>query len=86
MVVMSGEPDYFLDIDGLGDDASAPADPDSSADRRWLGIHYECCGVYGRVYRNREGTTYEGRCPRCLGRVQLPIGPDGTDQRFFVAR
>jgi PHP family Zn ribbon phosphoesterase len=51
----------------------------------FLGISFECCRTYARIYRNREGTAYEGRCPRCGMRVRVAIGPDGTKERFFLA-
>ncbi|MHC4480231.1 MAG: hypothetical protein ACYS8K_04630 [Planctomycetota bacterium] len=51
----------------------------------FLGIRFQCCRTYGRIYRSSGGTAYEGRCPRCGMKVRVPIGPDGTDQRFFVA-
>ena len=53
--------------------------------RPYLGIHFDCCGAYARVYRNRDQTAYEGRCPRCLRRVRVEIGEDGVDARFFRA-
>ncbi len=53
--------------------------------RPWLGIHFECCNVYTRVYKNKPGTAYVGWCPQCSRRVRLPIGPDGTGARFFSA-
>jgi len=53
--------------------------------RRFVGIRFDCCDVYTRVYVNRDETAYEGRCPKCSRRVQLAIGPGGTDCRFFTA-
>jgi hypothetical protein len=53
--------------------------------RPYLGVHFACCGIYARVYRNRDRTAYEGRCPRCLGRLRVAIGRGGTDERFFRA-
>ena len=80
MRLMSELPQEPLDVT-IGDE-----DVEASGRRCWLGIQFECCGVYARVYRNSEGTSYVGLCPRCGGRVRVPIGPDGTDTRFFRAR
>ncbi len=76
-IPMKGE-NLDLSSDGL------PGDGDStSAPRRFLGIQFDCCGVYTRVYVNRQETAYEGNCPRCGRVVRLSIGPGGTSSRFF---
>jgi hypothetical protein len=53
---------------------------------RFLGLHFACCDAYSRIYPNREQTAYVGRCPRCGGRVEILIGPGGSDARFFMAQ
>lgn len=51
----------------------------------FLGIMFNCCNVYSRIYKNKEGTAYIGRCPKCMRTVKVPIGKEGTGQRFFDA-
>jgi hypothetical protein len=55
------------------------------AKRKWIGVKFACCSVYSRVYINKEGTAYQGRCPKCGRKVEVHIDPRGTDARFFVA-
>ncbi len=52
--------------------------------RPFLGVNFAACRVYSRLYKNRAGTAYEGRCPRCGKFVQVPIGGHGTSARFFI--
>lgn len=66
---------------GLGDARNA-----SNSSRRYVGVQFDCCSVYARVYINRDSTAYEGRCPRCARAICLEIGPGGTSSRFFIAR
>jgi hypothetical protein len=53
--------------------------------RPYLGVRFECCGVYVRIYRNHEHTAYEGRCPRCLRAVRFRVAPGGATDRFYRA-
>jgi len=86
---MSSDPrDYKLDISGL----KAPQDsPENSAaqlgrqhvPRPWLSVHFDCCGVYQRIYRSLDGTHYQGACPRCGGKIRFNVSKDGTPSRFF---
>ena len=85
---MSDEPDYYVEISGFEQQAR----PDEirrahggGSKRSWIGVHFQCCDVYTRIYRNREGTAYVGRCPHCLAQVRVRVGPEGTDDRFFIA-
>jgi hypothetical protein len=77
---MADPRDYKLDL------SSSPAAPASAspAARPFLSVLFNCCRVYQRIYRNNDGTAYEGRCPRCAKPVRFPVGPGGTDSRTFV--
>lgn len=88
-------PDYIVDIDGVSvpDNAGRPGGGGGGdtggggfRDRPWLAVQWRCCGVYSRIYRNKEGTLYEGRCPRCARSVSARVGPGGTTNRFFEAQ
>lgn len=61
------------------DDASQPPS------RPWLGIMFNCCHVYARIYKSPDGSRYVGRCPRCAAEVQAKVGIAGTNRRFFEA-
>lgn len=54
--------------------------------KKFLGVLFECCNVYRRIYLNPEQTAYEGRCPKCYKQVRVKIAPGGADSRFFKAR
>ena len=65
---------------------TASGSPVQPPPQRYLGVHFECCDVYARVYANLDGSAYVGHCPRCAKRVRFRIGPDGVDARFFRVR
>ncbi len=54
--------------------------------RPYLRIMFDCCRVYQRIYRDRTGKYYEGRCPRCMRAVRFKIAPHGTSTRAFSVR
>ncbi|MDA0692758.1 MAG: hypothetical protein O3A78_04020 [Nitrospinae bacterium] len=54
--------------------------------KKFLGILFDCCNVYRRIYINKEKNAYEGRCPHCYREVRVLIGSDGSSSRFFNAR
>ena len=53
--------------------------------RKYIGVLFECCKAYQRIYINREGTAYVGRCPKCFRNLRIEVGPGGTDARIFRA-
>lgn len=58
--------------------------PDSK--KNYLGILFKCCNTYGRIYKNKDGTAYTGRCPKCMRTLKIPVGDGGTNRRFFNAQ
>lgn len=54
--------------------------------KNFIGIMFNCCNVYARIYKNKEGTAYVGRCPKCMRPVRLLIGEGGVHSRFFSAQ
>jgi hypothetical protein len=75
--------DYRVEVSGV-----APQEGSSKTrqtnQQPFLSIHFACCGVYCRIYRNREGTAYVGRCPKCAKPVRFLVADGGTDERFFI--
>ena len=65
-----------------------PVTPRNQSKKRrpYIGVRFECCGVYARIYRQPNSMYYVGRCPRCLRTVRVRVGPDGTSARLFRAR
>ena len=73
----------IVDIDGVADGSNAP--PGARAAKPFLSVWFRCCHTYGRMYRNKDETEYEGRCPKCGAAVHALIGAHGTARRTFIA-
>ena len=76
--------DYKLEISGLTPSAAGESSDKRSAARPFLGIHFACCGVYQRIYREHESAHYAGRCPRCRREVIFAVGTGGSASRIFT--
>lgn len=74
--------DYKLDIQGVGGAPQAFA----ASPRPFLSVHFACCGIYQRVYRDPDGKSYRGRCPKCGTPVRFAVGEGGTTARSFIVR
>lgn len=85
-----GEPRDIVDIEGLrppapaGGTGDAPPS-DAGPARPFLMIWFRCCATYGRLPKSPDGRRYEGRCPKCLARLTVPVGANGTSRRMFEA-
>ena len=51
--------------------------------RKYIGVFFECCNIYTRVYINKKKSAYVGYCPKCAQRAEVKIDKRGTDCRFF---
>lgn len=73
-------------IDTFDDQPPPDSQEPATAARPFIGIFFECCGVYARVYRAPDAGEYRGTCPKCLATVRAQVGPGGVSQRIFRAK
>jgi hypothetical protein len=70
------------------DASSDPPDPQDRSPGRskrpFLGVQFQCCGVYARIYLNANETAFAGYCPRCGRRIEFQVAPTGSCARFFT--
>ena len=71
-------------FDATSGPQSQPTEEQRGAEK-FLGINFTCCSVYHRIYLNASKDAYVGHCPRCHRPISVPIGPGGSDARFFTA-
>jgi len=89
--ILTDPDDYILDLSSKGEpadgaggrQAAVEGSAASGARRPFLSIHFKCCGVYNRIYRNPAGDAYAGHCPRCAKPVRVGIGAGGSPGRSF---
>lgn len=51
----------------------------------FIGVKFDCCQVYTRIYANKDETAYEGRCPKCLRKVCIEIHKKSVHCKFYSA-
>ncbi len=83
---MESEPGYLIDIISAPEGELHSVSPGQGPSRPWVGVQFECCGVYARIYREPDVPLYEGRCPRCGRPISIRVGPEGLPTRFLRAR
>lgn len=55
--------------------------------KKFIGVHFECCSVYTRIYHNEKENAYIGQCPLCHRKVTVKVDPkEGINARFFKAK
>jgi len=82
---MVDDQDYILEIGGQTVRNGQEAEVGASSGRPFISVQFDCCQVYSRVYKNREGTAYVGWCPKCARKVTVKVGAGGVNCRFFRA-
>jgi hypothetical protein len=76
-----------VEIAGIArpDAARAETDATTGAAKPFLMIWFRCCSTYARLPKSSDGLRYEGRCPKCLAHLEVPIGEGGSKRRMFEA-
>ena len=59
------------------------SEKEKNGERPFVGITFNCCNVYTRIYINKKRDAFVGWCPKCVQNVTLKISPDGDKSQFF---
>lgn len=54
--------------------------------REYIGVTFQCCHVYTRIYINKKRNAFVGWCPRCGVKMEVFISTEGSDSKFFTAK
>ena len=89
------DPRDIVDIDGLrtprtphpsdATGAAGGATGGTGTSKPFLMIWFRCCATYGRLPKSPDSLSYVGRCPKCLAKLEVPVGEGGTNRRMFEA-
>lgn len=81
---MRDDRDYKVELSGALGETLNPSGSTAGANQRpFISVHFVCCNIYVRIYRDADGKAYRGHCPRCGKPVNFAVGQGGTDARFF---
>jgi hypothetical protein len=62
-----------------------PQPPENRGTRPFVGVHFQCCSVYSRVYLKPAEQLSIGFCPRCGRRIEFLVSErTGSAERFFT--
>jgi len=75
--------DYKLEL-STGTQQPEPAAGQQQSGKPFLSVHFACCGIYTRIYREPNEAEYRGRCPKCGKAVRFIVAEGGTTARTFV--
>jgi len=52
-------------------------------ENKFIGILFECCNIYRRIYMNKEKNAYEGKCPNAMERLRWRLDQAERRHVFF---
>jgi len=64
----------------------ASKEEDKPQGRPYIGVQFECCNVYTRVYRPEHRNFYLARCPKCGKSVRFEVSEGGSQSRIWRVR